>query len=221
MKPIKENILRVFGRDPETLDELAECVIAVINSQPNQGWGEKKRKNTSNHRVVGFAWDIRYSDQVSNSHNSPEGMPQNFSGKSELPKGYAGFTGRVWIRYAEEPNSFASDPFAKTLTHPGTGGAGSYDGPWAGISSARWKKYGHQHSKDMYPEIHCYSWDYRIYLADWPNIAKWVDQQEMWSKLSGKPWRNNHKFHRTDPEILSSDTEFIKNCAIIKAKEFA
>jgi hypothetical protein len=219
MKPIKENILRVFGRDPETLYELAECVIAVIESQPNQGWGEKKRKTAANHRVAGFAWDIRYSDRVSNSHSSPEGLPQNFIGKKDVPDSYPGFTGRVWIRYADEPNSFGSEPFEKTLTHTGTGGAGSYSGPWAAIASARWQTYGHKRGAGMYPEIHCYSWDYRFYLADWPGINRWVEKQRIWSELTEKPWQTNHKFSWTAPEVLSADTEFIRNRVIIKDKD--
>ena len=218
MKPIKENILRVFGRDPETLDELAECVIAVINNQPNQGRGEKKRKTAANHRVVGFAWDISYSDRVSNSHSSPEGLPQNFTGREGVPRHYPGFTGRVWIRYADEPNVWGGKPFEKTLTHTGTGGYGSYDGPWAAITSARWKtygQYGYKRGADMYPEIHCYSWDYRIYLADWPAIADWVEKQKLLSALSEKLWQTSHKFNWTDEEVLAADTEFIRNRATI------
>jgi hypothetical protein len=213
MKPIKENILRVFGRDPETLVELAECVIAVVNSQPNQGWGEKKRKTAVNHRVAGFAWDISYTDRVSNSHSSPESLPQNFTGREGVPRHYPGFAGRVWIRYADEPNSFGCGPFEKTLTHTGTGGAGSYNGPWAAVASARWQTYGHKRGADMYPEIHCYSWDYKIFLADWPGVSRWVEKQLMWSELSGKPWQTSHKFNWTDPEVLVADCDFIQNRA--------
>jgi hypothetical protein len=216
MKPIKQNILRVFGRDPETLDELAECVIAVIDSQPNQGWGEKKRKTTANHRVAGFAWAITYTDRVSNSHSSPEGLPQNFTGREGVPRHYPGFEGRVWIRYAEEPNTWGSEPFEKTLTHTGTGGAGSYNGnPWHEISSARWQTYGHRQGAGMYPEIHCYSWDYRLYLADWPGIADWVEKQQLWSELSRKPWQRSHSFTWTDDEVLAADREFIRNGAVV------
>lgn len=194
-RPIKANILKVYGRDPATLDELAECVVAVINSQLADP-------------VVGFAWDLVYSDRVSNSHSSPEGLPENFGGRSDLPRGYPGFTGRVWIRYSGKPKSWGSDPFRLTLTHPGTGGAGSYSGPWAAICAARFHRYGHRQVADAYPEIHCYSWDYRLYLEDWPGIANWVEKQQMMSLLSGRPWQTSHKFGWTDPKVLAADAEF-------------
>lgn len=222
--PIKQNILKVYGREPETLDELARCVIAVIESQENGDIFDRKRRTVPKfHKVLGFAWDVRYSDRVSNTHSSPEGYPHNWGGKEELPKGYPGWTGRVWIRYADESRSFGSTPFDKTLTHTGTGGFGSYDGPWKGIASARFKRYGHAQkvSKDAYPEPKVYSWDYRFYDLDWPLIARWVEKQKVWTELSGQPWDNSHKFTWTDSDTLISDSAFMAECATIKAKETA
>ncbi len=218
-RPTKANILKVYGRDPASLDELAECVKAVINSQMNSDRYSSKRDNDRPYRVLGFAWDLVYSDLVSNSHSSPEGLPENFGGRSNLPRGYPGFTGRVWIRYGAEPKSFGSDPFRLTLTHTGTGGAGDYSGPWAGVYASRFHRYGHRQVEDAYPEIHCYSWDYRIYLEDWPSIATWVEKQQMMSLLSGRPWQTSHKFGWTDPEVLAADAEFQAECATIKSKE--
>jgi len=207
-RPIKANILKVYGRDPATLDELAECVVAVVNSQVSEP-------------VVGFAWDLVYSDLVSNSHSSPEGLVENWLGKPHLPRGYPGFTGRVWIRYGEEPESFGSDPFRLTLTHPGTGGAGSYGGPWSGVNAIRFHRYGHKQVADAYPEIHCYSWDYRLYLEDWPGIADWVERQEIWSRLTGQAWQTSHKFGWTDPKVLASDAAFMAEDAITTARVLA
>lgn len=220
-KPLKENILKVYGREPETLDELARSVIAVINSQENGDLFDRKRRNVPKfHQVIGFAWDVKHSEMVSNSHSSPEGYPQNWGGKPELPKGYPGWIGRVWIRYNEECRSFGSNPFTKTLTHPGTGGWGDYDGPWKGISGARFKRYSQKREpKDAYPEPKVYSWDYRFYNLDWPLIAHWVEKQKMWAELSGQPWANSHRFNWTDPDVLAADSAFIAECATIKAKE--
>jgi hypothetical protein len=213
----KKYILDAYGREPASPDELAQCVIKVIESQLNGS-------HTHNHyQVVGFAWDIRYSDLVSNSHSSPEGYPQNWEGRDTAPRVYPGWSGRVWIRYADDTVSWGSSPFERTLTHTGTGGAGSYDGPWRSICSHRWNRYKNMRSipADAYPEPRCYSWDYRFYDLDWPLLAQWVEKPRMWAELSGQPWDNRHRFEWTDPEVLAEDARFIAGCATIKAKETA
>ncbi len=78
--PIKKNILKVFGKEPESLDELAKCVIAVINS--------KLDRNKKEVKVSGFAWDISYSELVRNTYSSPFGYDKNWRGVSGAPKGY-------------------------------------------------------------------------------------------------------------------------------------
>ena len=207
--PRKARILEIFGREPGTLDELAQCVVAVIN----HNIGAK-----SPARVVGFAWDVRHSDKVSITHSSPEGYPHNWGGRDpDAPRGYPGWSGRVWIRYANKTaNSFGSAPFEKTLTHPGTGGGGAYNGSWENISHARWKRYGHTKSKNAYPPIECYSWDYRFYEFDWPELARWVEKQRVWSELSNKPLCLSHKFEWNDAAVAAADLEFIAECAKIK-----
>jgi hypothetical protein len=221
-KPIKSNILKVYGREPETLDELARCVIAMLESQENGDIFERKKRNVKKmYKVSGFAWDIRYSELVSNTHSNPEGYPGNFMNKPNLPKGYPGWLGRVWIRYSEECRSFGSYPFAKTLTHTGTGGAGSYHGPWTNIASHRYKKLGFTRAANAYPEPKIYSWDYRFYDLDWPKLAEMVSKQKMWAALSGQPWQNKHYFEWTDPEVLAADAAFIAECVTARAKEMA
>ena len=225
--PIKDNILKIFGKEPESLDELARCVIAVINSQPNRDPWHKPRKNSkpreyNNHEVVSFAWEMSYSDKVSNTHSAPEGYPQNWGCEPELPHGYPGWTGRVWIRYREDPYSFsASGAFEKTLTFTGTGGGGSYDGPSAAISSARFHRYGHSRPKNAYPEIHCFSWDYRFYDLDWPELATWVEKMKMWAELSGQKWTARHRFDWANPDVIAEDNAFMEECRLLNAKKLA
>jgi hypothetical protein len=96
MHPRKQHVLDVFGREPETLDELAYCTIKVIESVKADRWGHSKTTETCN--VVGFSWDIRDS-MVSNSHSAPLDGVSNWGGKDGLPTVYPGWTGRVWIRY--------------------------------------------------------------------------------------------------------------------------
>jgi hypothetical protein len=223
-KPIKENILKVYGREPKTLNELAQCVIEVIESQKNiDSWYNPKKhtiREFKNHKVVNFAWQVSRNEQVSNSHSSPEGYPENWGAKPGLPKGYPGWYGRVWIRYAEEPYSFlSSGTFEQTLTHTGTGGAGAYDGPSSSISTAHWRRYGHTNPKSAYPSINCYSWDFRFYDLDWPEIAKWYEQQQVIHHLGGPFPKKDHYFCWTDPETEHRDNEFLAECAIWQAKQ--
>ena len=223
-KQIKENILKVYGREPKTLNELAQCVIEVIESQQNiDGWyNEKKHKprKFKNHKVVSFAWQVHRSEEVSNSHSAPEGYPENWGCKANLPTGYPGWKGRVWIRYQDEPYSFlCSGSFKKTLTHTGSGGAGAYDGPSSAIGSARFRRYGHGEPKGAYPEIHCYSWDYRFYDLDWPEIAKAYEKSKVINHLGGPAPVKDHYFCWTDPETEHCDNEFLAEFAIWQAKQ--
>jgi hypothetical protein len=218
MLPIKQHILNVYGREPETLDELACCTIAMINNTQNNGHSQRSKGRSDNHKVVGFDWDIKYSPEVSNTHSSPEGYPQNFMCKDHLPTGYPGWAGRVWIRYATECKGFGSDGFHKTLTHTGTGGFGTYSGPWEGVSTAHYHHAEHN-PKTSYPRRVCYSWDFRIYSADWPAIATLVREQQTWAILSGKAWDPGHRFSWTDAGTLIEDSKLIAECATIRAKK--
>lgn len=219
-KPIKANILKVYGREPETLDELAQCVIHMINSQENSNIFERHKSSQPKfYKVVGFVWDIAYGGMISNSHSSPEGYPQNWGREDNVPKGYPGWSGRVWIRYADECRDFGSTPFSKTLTHTGAGGLSSFDCPWEGISTARFKCYSQNRMPKEYPEPKCYSWDYRFYELDWPLLAHWVEKQKIWGVLNGQGWNPRHKFEWTDPNVLAKDLAFIAECATIKSKE--
>jgi len=223
-KPLKENILQVYGREPETLDELARCVIHMIGSQENGDIFDCKNRSVEKmYKVLGFAWDMRYTNSVSNSHSSPEGYPQNFTRNLNLPVGYPGWSGCVWVRYLEEYRSCGSTPFAKTLTHTGTGGSGSYDGPWKNIAEQQFNRYKslQRIPKDAYPKPKIYSWDYKFYDLDWPALALYVEQQKMWSALSDLPWPDRHYFCWNDPDTLIADSAFIAECATIKAKETA
>lgn len=206
-KPIKTSILKQFSREPTTMDELAQLVIDITD--------HKVKKHQV--RVVGFAWNLGRSSSVSNSHNSPEGYPQNWGGKKGLPDGYPGWQGRVWIRYSPSClPSFGSDPIRHTLTHTGTGGGGTYNGPWELINATRFKYLGNRSlNRDIYPEINCYSWDYKIFDYDWPLIAEAYEKDKVWSILSEqKPNLSpHHQFKWTDPEVEEADLRFIRKYA--------
>ena len=196
----KPHILNIFGREPETLDELAHCVIKVVDQE---------------RKVYGLAWKIMRG-AVSNSHSCPVGGHTNFGGnktKQGIPTSYVGWSGRLWVRYSHSPSGFGSDPFRKTLTHVGTGGFGGYDGPFQTISTARFRRFGVKTAnKSAYPEPELYSWDYRIFEDDWPLIALSTQKDMMFNRLAGISPELTHNFEWQDQEIVKKDAEFISTC---------
>jgi len=222
----QQHIKDIYGKEPETLDELAEACIAVIghNSVP----------------VVGFAWNIETDARVSNSHDAPVDGYTNWGGDNHRGdvKSYPGFRGRVWIRYETDPDFMrCSENFNKTLTHTGSGGGGSYDGLWTNISTASYKTRfrkdpGNYRSKFIYkyPAPKCYSWDYRIFQSDFPALClmpgillsdeypafeKEQDELEIWHRLQGKYYRrekftHHHAFKWEDPATKAKDIEFLE-----------
>jgi hypothetical protein len=67
-KPRKEHILKTYGREPETMDELARCVIHMINSQENGDVFERRKRGEKKlYKVAGFAWDHNDEDMGTES----------------------------------------------------------------------------------------------------------------------------------------------------------
>jgi hypothetical protein len=195
----RQKMVASYGKEPETLDELAECVIKQISS-----------KNP----VAGFAWHVAHY-YVSNNHNAPiEGETNWGNRKQGVPSGYLGWEGRVWIRYVDRVDGYGSDKFNTTLTYTGTGGWGGYDGPFQAISTARFKRYGNMYKgKDAYPEPQVYSWDYRFFDLDWPLINQQFEAEDIIKKLSGKDTQKwVHKFEWQDPTVVEADKKFIEEC---------
>ncbi len=201
----------VYGKEPETLDEIAESVIAVLNRiKP----------------VVGFQWNMNFQQAVSNSHNAPLDGYRNWSqnNKQGNIRSYPGYYGRVWIRFIKEPDFMRlSDNFAKSLTYTGTGGGGSYNGPWEIISGMRYQAQRILPRKKI-SGVYCYSWDYRFFLSDFPNLKegaaiealehyKEEEGRRVWAKLekkyySEKQYKHSHHFSWEDSTIQAEDEKF-------------
>lgn len=219
MHPRKQRVLDVFGRDPETLDELAHCVIKVIESCWASSRWDHTPENQECCKVVGFSWDIKMH-RVSNTHSAPLDGVQNWGGKDGVPTGYQGWNGRVWIRYDNPDSNPSSDAFSSTLTYPGTGGSGSYDGPWKDIEHAHWTLSTGKHKgiKDI-PKPQLCSWDYKIFLADWPALAEELNKQKVVDRLSGKidALPKVHRFLWEDPLTKIEDARLLSKYAMFKA----
>jgi hypothetical protein len=220
MGPNKEYARSIYGDEPRTMDELAHAVMKVLNEYQERRRHREGRKyvttTSPKARCVGLAWQLTHSDHISNSHSSPEGFSQNWGNREGIPTGYPGWGGRVWVRFAEQTGySFGSDPFSRTLTHVGTGGGGSYNGPWTKVSTARFHRYGHSRDPSVYPYICCFSWDFRIYDADWPlvteNIMTEYEKAIVWATLNNdvKPLTPRHSFQWDDEETKLADEAFM------------
>lgn len=218
---LRDNVIKCYGKEPETLDEVAEAIIAIINNVDVRRLATHKSNVPKSPKVLGFAWDINYDRKVSNTHCAPRTGVTNWGSNPDGPRGYPGFSGRVWIRYENDKNfSFGSDPFRETMSHPGTGGFGSYDGLWAQIASAHWKTYGHRRNP-AHPRPELYSWDYKIFLDDWPALKAVINKEtndmevrNTYNILANKPrevFKLSHSFKWNDPDTVVADEEFLKN----------
>ena len=107
----KQRILKACGSEPRTMDELAWAVIKTIEStKTDQYNGQNLCK------VVGFAWAMGHGT-VRNTHSAPMNGEQNWSASDpNIPTGYPGWNGRVWIRYKDRNTSGSSEAFRSTLT---------------------------------------------------------------------------------------------------------
>jgi len=210
----KQQVLDIFGREPASMDELAQCVIAVANAHCEHSMA-KQTKITPGPWVVGFSWQLWRSPLVSNTHSCPLDGVENFGCKKHQPLGYPGWNGRVWIRYASPMyGTHGSEAFKGTLTHTGTGGSGTYNGPWTAVSKTRFDRYGLRCGPDIYPPIDAYSWDYRIYDQDWPLVTQSYSKQQMWNILSNSNKSQGvttHDFLWEDPSTKAADRKFLMN----------
>jgi hypothetical protein len=211
MHPRKQHIIDIYGKEPASLDELAEACIAVLNHHI--------KPNT----VIGFHWEVRYSKEIPNTHDCPLDGVTNWGRRDpKLPLEYPGWTGRVWIRYLRPELRWGDDSFFHTVTHTGTGGGGSYDGPWAKVGTYRWRRYGYKNPENAYPVITCYSWDYKFFESDWPLVQEGESARQMLSILKDTKHNYQHKFGYDDPATCIADAEFIKSCdELNKVKEKA
>src|SRR5574343_748799 len=145
-----------------TLDDFTKKIVDGIRHDVKIG-----RDNTKN-ELLGIAFDVTYNKFISNTHRAPKNGVANFMGKKELPKGYPGFSGRVWYRTKNGHNP--KNTFQKFPTgclHTGTGGYGSYGCKlWNTFSNYNYR-YG---NGDSYP--HIYSYDCKIFLMDFPEFEE-------------------------------------------------
>jgi len=124
---------------------------------------------------------MHWNDSVSNSHSCPVGGVTCWSSheaKDGRPRGYPGWQGRVeWIvAWPKEWDGhyLGGDLFSKGTfrtgrqrAHTGTGGGGGM-------------RFSEKHG--CYVMSHGY--DFRIFAADWPGMARYYEKKKVWNTLS-------------------------------------
>lgn len=173
-------------REKDILDRFAKSIISNIS---------KKRK------VIGFCWNIDYHQNTRPYWPHTESAP--------------GFEGRVWIRYANNAQGFGSDGFRETKTYTGTGGAGSYGGPWDSV-------YCHEYyARRLGLEIErpsvewCYSWDYRFLLClnqeHLGELEEIINHENLMGRLKGSgSFYLNHRYLFNEDGIVEKDCKFVE-----------
>jgi len=206
-----QHIANIYGKHPENLNEIFDAVKATVNES---------------RAVAGLSWKVSYRNNVGNTHCAPIGKAQNWSSRDpNLPTGYPGFQGRVWVRFTNDSDKsgFGSDPFRNSLTYTGTGGFGGYGGPWEEFASKRYR--APKRFKQLAPEPQIYSWDYKFFLEDFPAFADGVgaeiiaheeeeDRHAVWAKLNKQYYKRKeyvltHTKTWQDPEQVTKDEEFL------------
>ena len=178
----------------------------VINNQ-HLFWAESAAGNPLDWERVGKPWNsrrkdspvvpmpklleftkinMRWGDWISNSHSCPHngvtnwGYKEKFEDGTPKPAGYPGWEGHVeWL--VEWPAEFDGIYLGSKLFAHGTFRTGrqrAHTGTGGGSGS-------HFNQKH---QTHCQrpGYEFRLYAADWPGMARYYEKQQMWKALRGE-----------------------------------
>lgn len=195
---LKDRIWNELYECEQSIEQWRDMVIA------NQElfWAEAAKHDPYDWKVVGQTrkgvtcpvprllefteFSMRWNDGVSNSHSCPHNGVQNWGGDQKLkdgspaPRGYPGWSGRAeWIvAWPKEfdgiylgSDLFSGGPFrtARQRAHTGTGGGGGM----------RWSEKHKCH-------IMSHGYDFKIFAADWPGMARYYQKRRIWEILNSK-----------------------------------
>ena len=123
-------------------------------------------------------FSVRWNPKVGNSHSAPHNGVQCWSSheaKDGRPHSYPGWSGRAeWIvRWPKEWDGWylGSDLFKgrRSRAHTGTGGGG-----------------GMRYSEKHKCWVQSFGYDFRMYAADWPGMARYLAKQQFADVLAGR-----------------------------------
>lgn len=197
--PVKQRILDIYGGEPQTFDELCECVIQVVNHY-------ECRREPKN-QLIGFACRYSYNRQVAATHSAPLGHRINW----QSPEKFPALTGRVWLRYADQQRSELG---GVALVHTGTGGFGGYSGPWEGAAYHYYGLFGYEKHKDQFHRPMIYSYDSKIWLEDWPGIASDIEHEILTSCLKAQDIFLNYRYEWSNDWVKDHDQRLMSRQAV-------
>ncbi len=137
-------------------------------------------------RLLGFTtFSVRWNPRVSNSHSCPHNGMTNWGGREQIdgqpaPRSYPGWSGRVdWIvAWPKEWDGLylGGDLFSggfgrsgRQRAHTGTGGGGGM----------RW-------DEDHKCHVQSFGYDFKLFAADWPGMARAEGMKQFNEVLTGK-----------------------------------
>ncbi len=180
----------------QTIEQWRDMVIA----NQNMFWAEAAKADPYDWKYVGkphsrgkngvvcpipellefTTFDVRWSPSVSNSHSCPHNGVTNWGVRDpDAPTSYPGWSGRVeWIvRWPKEWDGvyLGSDLFkglfgngGRQRAHTGTGGGG-----------------GMRYSEKHKCHVQSFGYDFKMFAADWPGMARVVGLQQLEEVLRG------------------------------------
>ncbi len=137
-------------------------------------------------RLLGFTtFNVRWNPRVSNSHSCPHNGVTNWGGKEQIdgqpaPTSYPGWSGRVdWIvAWPKEWDGLylGGDLFAGLFGR--TGRQRAYTGTGGG-GGMRW-------DEDHKCHVQSFGYDFKLFAADWPGMARVEGMKQFNEVLTGK-----------------------------------
>jgi hypothetical protein len=186
-------------------NELYECEQSIeqwrdmVIANQNMFWAEGAANNEYDWKCVGKTYkgvvcpvpelleferfDVRWNPKVSNSHSCPHNGVTCWSSREAedgRPTSYPGWSGRVeWIvKFPKEWDGhylggdlFSGGTFrtGRQRAHTGTGGGG-----------------GMRYSEKHKCHVMSFGYDFKIFAADWPGLARYEGMQQFKAVLEGQ-----------------------------------
>lgn len=129
---------------------------------------------------------VSWSDMVSNTHSCPHDGVPNWDGRAQLPdgslapRGYPGWSGRIeWI--VKWPKEFDGMYLGSDLFR------GYYRGPQRAYTGTGGG--GHSYFEQKHKcNVQKFGYDFRLYAADWPGMAKVHNRKRVWKIVSDRDY---------------------------------